>query len=57
MAINVEEALKLIYTLASPTQSEIVPIENSCPPRPLPRALLPPILSPLLITLLWTVML
>jgi molybdopterin molybdotransferase len=29
MAINVEEALKLIYTFASPTQSEIVPIENA----------------------------
>lgn len=29
MAINVEEALKLVYTFASPTQSEIVPIENA----------------------------
>ncbi|MFZ2890818.1 molybdopterin molybdotransferase MoeA [Sulfuricurvum sp.] len=28
MAINVEEALKAIYTFATPTQSEIVPIEN-----------------------------
>lgn len=28
MAINVEEALDAIYTFASPTQSEIVPIEN-----------------------------
>lgn len=29
MAINVEEALSAIYTFASPTQSEIVPIENA----------------------------
>lgn len=29
MAISVEEALKLIYTLALPTQTEIVPIENA----------------------------
>lgn len=29
MAINVEEALNLIYKLATPTQSEIVPIENA----------------------------
>lgn len=29
MAINVEEALDAIYTFATPTQSEIVPIENS----------------------------
>jgi molybdopterin molybdotransferase len=29
MAISVEEALNLIYTLTFPTQSEIVPIENS----------------------------
>jgi molybdopterin molybdotransferase len=29
MAICVEEALELIYTLTRPTQTEIVPIENS----------------------------
>lgn len=29
MAISVEEALKLIYTFALPTQTEIVPIENA----------------------------
>jgi len=29
MAIDVEEALKLVYSLASATQSEIVPIENA----------------------------
>jgi molybdopterin molybdotransferase len=29
MAINVEEALSAIYTFATPTQSEIVPIENA----------------------------
>ena len=29
MAINVEEALNAIYTFATPTQSEIVPIENA----------------------------
>lgn len=29
MAINVEEALSAIYAFASPTQSEIVPIENA----------------------------
>jgi len=29
MAISVEEALQLVYSLASPTQSEIVPIENA----------------------------
>ncbi len=29
MAINVEEALRAIYTFATPTQSEIVPVENS----------------------------
>ena len=29
MAISAEEALKLVYSLTSPTQSEIVPIENT----------------------------
>lgn len=29
MAINVEEALDAIYTFATPTQSEIIPIENA----------------------------